>query len=187
MQDVAPLSLGIELNGDIMDVVIARNTSIPIKKTKGYSTSIDNQTAASIKVYEGERARASDNNLLGSFSLSVRRAPRGQPLEVCFTINENGILNVSANEKSTGSKIVITVTNDKERLSSQEITKMIGEAEHYRVEDEKFLRKANVMNALDYCVYKMKNALKKIDVNLKLSSQENHKINSAITKAKSLC
>ncbi|RHN44307.1 putative Heat shock protein 70 family [Medicago truncatula] len=186
VQDVAPLSLGIEVIGDIMGVVIARNTSIPIKKTKGYSTASDNLTSVLIKVYEGERARASDNNLLGSFCLSVPSAPRGHPFEVCFTINENGILIVSANEKSTGSTNEITVTNDKERLSSQEIIKMIKEAENYRVEDEKFLRKANVMNALDYCVYKMKNALKKKDVNINLSSQENDKINSAITKATSL-
>jgi len=186
LQDVAPLSLGILVNGGIMNVVIPRNTSIPIKKTKGYSTSMDNQTSVPINVYEGERARASDNNLLGSFSLSVPRAPRGHPLEVCFTINENGILIVSANEKSTGSRNEITITNDKGRLSSHEITKMIRKAEKYRVEDEKFLRKANVMNALDYCVYKVKNALKKKDVNIKLSSQENDKINSAISKATSL-
>lgn len=182
--DVAPLSLGTSIKGDIMDVVISRNTNIPINKTKVYVTTVDNQATVAINVYEGERSRASDNNLLGFFCLSgLPYAPRGHPLEVCFSIDENGILIVSANEKSTGSKNEITITNDKERLSSKEIKEMIIEAENYRVQDEKFLRKANVMNALDYCVYKVNNALKKKDINLRLSSQENDKINSAITNA----
>jgi len=171
--DVAPLSLGISLKGDIMDVVITRNTNIPINKTKVYETTVDNQAVVAINVCEGERSRASDNNLLGFFCLfGLPYAPRGHPFEVCFSIDENGILIVSANEKSTGSKNEITITNDKERLSSKEIKEMIIEAENYRVEDEKFLRKANVMNALDY-----------FDINLRLSSQENDKINSAITNA----
>ncbi|CAL5193936.1 unnamed protein product [Lathyrus oleraceus] len=184
LQDVVPLSLGIENEGDIMDVVISRNTNIPVKKTKVYSTVFDNQLSASIVVYEGERARASDNNLLGSFNLSgLPCAPRGHPLEVCFAIDENGILIVSAYEKSTGSKNQITKTNEKGRLPSNEIKVMISEAENYRTADENFLKKANAMNALDYCVYKMKKALEKNDMKLKLSSQENEKINSAMTKA----
>ncbi|XP_058737924.1 heat shock cognate 70 kDa protein-like [Vicia villosa] len=187
LQDVAPLSLGISTQGDIMDVVISRNTNIPVKKTKGYFTAADYETSVSIIVYEGERARAFDNNLLGSFNLSgLPRAPRGHPLEVCFAIDENGILTVSANEKSTGSQNEITITNEKTRLSSNEIKDMISDAEKYRAADEKFLKKANAMNAIDYCVYKMKNALEKRDVKLKLSSQENEKINSAITKASHL-
>jgi len=187
LQDVAPFSLGVSAKGDIMSVVIARNTSIPVKKTQRYATTTDNQATAPIKVYEGERARASDNNLLGFFTLSgLPAAPCGHRLEVCFAIDENGILIVSANEKSTGSMNGITITNNKERLSSQEIEEMIREAEDYRVKDEKFLRKANVMNALDECVYKLRNALKNKDVKLNLSSQVTDKINSAITKATNL-
>ncbi|MCI34878.1 heat-shock protein, partial [Trifolium medium] len=114
---------------DIMDVVIPRNTSVPVKKTKQYSTAKDGCNV-SIEVYEGERARATDNNLLGSFVLScLPGAPRGQPLEVCFTIDENGTLTVSAKEISTGNMNEITITNDKERLSTFEIKKMIEEAE----------------------------------------------------------
>jgi L1 cell adhesion molecule like protein len=135
-------------------------------------------------VYEGERARSSDNNLLGFFNLSCHPgAPRGHPLDVCFTINENGILNVSAMEISTGNMNEITITNEKERLSREEIKNLIQEAEEYRVEDEEFLRKAKVRNALDDCVYKLRKALKNTDLKSKLSSQKVRTINRAITVA----
>ncbi|PNX94354.1 heat shock protein [Trifolium pratense] len=181
VRDVTPLSLGIAVNlEDIMDVVIPRNTSVPVKKTKQYSTGKDG-CVVSIKVYEGERARATDNNLLGRFSLScLPSAPRGQPLKVCFTIDENGTLTVSAKEISTGNMNEITITNDKERLSTFEIKKMIEEAERYHVEDKKFLRKAEVISALDSCIYNINNALKKNDVYSMLTSQESAKINNAI-------
>ncbi|AES89753.1 putative Heat shock protein 70 family [Medicago truncatula] len=187
LRDVTPLSLGISVNQDTMDVVIPRNTSLPVKMTKGYGTASDNHCRVSINVYEGERARVADNNLLGSFILScLPDTPRGQPLDVCFTINENGILNVSAMEKSTGNMNEITITNDKERLSREEINKMIQEAREYRAEDEKFLRKSMVMNALDCCIYKLRNGLKIKDVNLKLSSQKLKKITDAIAVATNL-
>jgi L1 cell adhesion molecule like protein len=186
LQDVAPLSLGIGTKGDIMNVVIPRNTSIPVKKTKVYTTSNDNNRV-SIDVYEGERAKASDNNLLGSFILSCRRgAPRGTPLDVCFTIDENGILTVSAMEKSTGNTNKITITKDKKRLSRDKIKKLIEEAREYHAEDERFLRKAKVMNELDDCIYKFTNALKIEGVKSKLSFYKNIKINLAITKATNL-
>ena len=140
-----------------------------------------------IEVYEGERARVSDNNVLGFFRLSgLPSVPRGHPFDVCFAIDENGILTVSAEERSTRSKNEITITNDKERLSRVEIEKLIQEAKDYHAEDEKFLRKAKVMNALDDCIYKLRNALKNKDVKLKLSSQKNKNINRAITVAKDL-
>lgn len=139
-----------------------------------------------IQVYEGERARASDNNFLGMLTLSCTSGPRGQTFERCFAIDENGIMTVSVKETSTGNTNEITITNDKERLSAYEIKKMIQEAEEYRAEDEKFLRKAEVMNALDDCVYKLRNALKNKDVKLKLSSKEVTKINGAITVAANL-
>ncbi|KAL5057134.1 hypothetical protein RYX36_028738 [Vicia faba] len=186
LRDVTPLSLGIRESEDTMSVVIPRNTSIPTKKTRGYSTGKDNDCSVSIQVYEGERACVSDNNLLGFFSLSCIPAARGHPLDVSFAIDENGILTVSAKEISTGNTNEITITNDKERLSSDEIKKLIQEADQYRAEDEKFLRKAKVMNALDYCVYKIRNTLKKDDVKLKLLPQEKSKINRAITAATSL-
>jgi L1 cell adhesion molecule like protein len=187
LEDVTPLSLGIETFSDVMSAVITRNTNIPVMKTNVYGTPEDNADFLDIIVYEGERARASDNNLLGSFKLSgLPHAPRGHPFEVCFNIDENGILIVSAYDKSTGSRNKITITNDKERLSSQEIKKMIREAENYRVEDEKFLKKASVMNALDSCVYKMKNALKNKEIKVKLSSKEIDRIDRAIAKARNL-
>ncbi|MCH81116.1 heat-shock protein, partial [Trifolium medium] len=187
LRDVIPLSLGISLDGGIMSVVIPRNTSIPVKKRQGYATSIDNQYSVPIKVYEGERARSSDNNLLGFFNLScLPGAPRGHPLDVCFTIDENGVLNVSAMEKSTGNTNEITITNEKERLSREEIIKLIQEAEDYRAEDEEFLRKAKLRNALDNYVYKLRKALKNTDLKSKLSSQKVRKINRAITVATNL-
>ncbi|PNX57593.1 heat shock protein, partial [Trifolium pratense] len=183
LRDVTPLSLGIETNvGLVMGVVIPRNTPVPVKMTKQFSTLKDNQSIARFPVYEGERAKASENNLLGSFNLLCRPgAPRGHPLEVCFAIDENGILTVSAKEISTGNMNEITITNDKERLSKIEIKRKIEEAEKYHEEDMKFLKKAKVMSSLDSWVYDMKNTLKKKDINLILSPQEIEKINNAIT------
>jgi heat shock 70kDa protein 1/2/6/8 len=180
---VTPLSLGISINVDhVMSVVIPSNNTVPLRKTNGYPTGNGNDVV-SINVYEGERARAQDNNLLGSFILSCRPGvPRGTPLEVCLSINENGILTVSAKEISTGNTNQITINNEKERLSTIEINKMIEEAERYRVKDKEFLKKSKVMNALDHCVYKVKNVLKK-DVNLNLSRKEREKMNNAITLA----
>jgi len=185
--DVAPLSLGWKLIHDRMDVIIPRNTHIPVKKTNLYATVGDNQSSVFVGVYEGERAKASDNNLLGSFSLSgFPLAPRGHPFNVCFAIDENGILTVTAKEVSTGSTNEIVITNYKERLSMEEIKKLIQEAENYRAEDEKFLQMADVKNALDNCVYKIETALKKQNGNMKLSTRENRKINVAIRMAKNL-
>ncbi|CAJ2669942.1 unnamed protein product [Trifolium pratense] len=186
--DVAPLSLGWKVIHNVMSVVIPRNTPIPVKKTRNYVTVEDNQERVLILVYEGERARASDNHLLGSFILSglPPAAARGHPYDVCFDVDQNGILTVSAIDKSTGSTNKITITNEKGRLSTEEINRLIQEAETYCIDDKKFLRKAKIMNALDLCVYKMRNVLKKKDINLKLSSEENKKINTAITKAENL-
>ncbi|RDX91028.1 Heat shock cognate 70 kDa protein, partial [Mucuna pruriens] len=174
--DVTPLSLGISVNIDnIMRVVIPRNTTIPVKKTHIYYTPEDNTRPLSIL---GERTRAIDNNLLGSFRFDgFPLAPRGHPFDVCFAIDENGILSVSAEEKTTGNKNTITIINDKGRMSAEEIRRLIQEAEKYQAEDRKFFRMATAKNSLDLCVYKMRNALKK-----DISSQERENINSAITK-----
>ncbi|CAL5191509.1 unnamed protein product [Lathyrus oleraceus] len=187
LRDVTPLSLGLSATGDIMNVVIPRNTCIPVKITQSRETVADNQPDVLIEVYEGERTRASDNNLLGSFTLSgIPPSPRGYSFNVCFAIDENGILTVSATDKSTGNMNEITITNYKERLPADEIKKLIEEAKNYGIEDKKFLKKAKVMNALDYCVYKVKNALKQPEPNSKLSSVDIDMINSAITVASNL-
>ncbi|GAU17817.1 hypothetical protein TSUD_172060 [Trifolium subterraneum] len=149
LQDVTPLSLGVEIKGDVMDVVIPRNTPIPFKKTKNYKTTGDELSAVAIKVYEGERMIASENNLLGLFNLPVRRAPRGLPFQVCYTIDADGILNVSAEEESSGNKKDITITNENGRLSVDEIERMIKEAEFFKSEDMKHMEKVRAMNALN--------------------------------------
>ncbi|KAL2329571.1 hypothetical protein Fmac_017152 [Flemingia macrophylla] len=184
--DVTPLSLGKSIVGDIMSVVIPRNTTIPVKRTHVYVTIYDNQSAVDINVYEGERTRASDNNLLGFFTLrGFPRAPRGHPLDVTFVIDENGILSVSAEEKTTGNKNKITITNDKERLSAEEVGRMIQEAKIFKVEDEKFLRKAKTKNDLDYCIYRIRKALKE-DINSTICSKEKEEIWSAVDRATEL-
>nr|KYP50778.1 Heat shock cognate 70 kDa protein 2 [Cajanus cajan] len=185
--DVTPLSLGVSTFGDIMSVVIPRNTTIPVKRTQKFVTVYDNQSSIMTEVYEGERPRASDNNLLGFYQLSgLPLAPRGHPTYDCFAIDENGILSVSTEEKITGKKNQITITNNKERLSAGEINRMILEAEIYQAEDRKFLRKAKARNSLDDYIYKMRNVLKNKYTSSKLCSQERDKLSSAITKASNL-
>ncbi|GAU47063.1 hypothetical protein TSUD_302650 [Trifolium subterraneum] len=188
LQDVTPLSLGRAIHGDIMDVVIPRNTCIPFKKTVEYVTSRENQSSDEILVYEGERVRASGNNLLGSFILSgFPPAPRGSPCSnVCFDIDENGILTVSATNNASGNSNEVTITNYKERLSAKEIKKLIREAEKYHIEDKEFVRNAEAVNALGDYIYKMRNTLKKEDINLKLSAEEIKNFEDAVSVATKL-
>ncbi|CAL6036222.1 Heat_shock protein 70 [Hexamita inflata] len=161
--DVTPLTLGIETVGGVMTALIDRNTYIPVKKSKTFSTVQDGQTQVNITVYEGERAMVKDNNLLGSFMLEgIPSAPRGQPqIDVTFELDANGMLTVSAVEKGSGQENEITIKNDRNRLSDEEIERLIAEAEANAEEDKKLKEVATLKNQLETAVYDVKNKLDK--------------------------
>jgi len=182
--DVAPLSLGVETAGEVMTVLIPRNTVVPAKKSQLFSTFSDMQTAIAVKIFEGERKFTKDNNLLGTFQLDgIPPMPRGVPqIEITYDIDVNGILNVSAVEKSTGKSNKITITNDKGRLSKEQIDGMVSEAEKLKDDDERNYARVEAKNSLETYLYNYRNQLDNKDLVAKMAKEDVANIKSVVEK-----
>ena len=184
--DVCPLSVGIETTGGVFTKLIPRNTVIPTRKAQIFSTAADNQPTVLIQVYEGERSLTKDNNLLGKFELTgIPAAPRGAPqIEVTFEIDANGILKVSAADKGTGKSESITITNEKGRLSQEDIDRMVREAEEFASEDEAQRKRIESLNALQNYVWGLKSQVSDAEgLGGKLSDAEKKTILAAVKEA----
>jgi len=164
LMDVTPLSLGIETTGRVMSVVIPRNTPIPCVKTQTYTTEANYQTKVDVSVYEGERLKSDENNLLGEFTISgIESAKRGEPqVDVSFSIDSNGILTVTAQDQKTRAKADIKISS-RSRATTEEIDKMVAEANKYKEEDQERMRKIEAQNELEQVIFECQAAAKEMD------------------------
>jgi L1 cell adhesion molecule like protein len=182
--DVCPLSLGIETSGEVMTKIIERNTTIPCKKSQIFSTFQDNQPAVTIQVFEGERPRTKDCHKLGEFTLSdIPPAQRGVPqIEVSFDMTADGILQVSAEDKNTGNKNKVTISNDSGRLSKDDIQRMVDDAEKFADDDKKLDEKLKAKNELESYLYSIKNSANDEKLKDKLTDDDKTKLNEESEK-----